>query len=80
MNLIDLSYLINCILDDADLFLNQAISELKLGNTKDVKAALLFNFNSMPTDLQYFLRMVEREEPRKNAKDLKRLRSYFSFA
>lgn len=80
MNLIDLSYLINCILDDADLFLNQAISELKLGNTKDVKAALLINFNMMPADLQYFLRMVEREEPRKNAKNIKRLRNYFSFA
>jgi hypothetical protein len=80
MKLIDLSYLINCILDNADYALNQAVKSLELGKVEDVKAAFLCNFNAMPADLQYFLREVEKDEPRKNAKNVGRLRNYFSFA
>lgn len=66
MTLIDFSYLINLFLDGFDELAELAVDHLGLGSFENVKTCSISLYNTLPSDLQNSLRLVENPQTSKN--------------
>ena len=78
MNLIDLSYLLNLILNDEHSEAEKVVKHLNLGNYSIAKAWIIGVYNTLPATLQEFLKSAENPQARKNMKNYTKICSYFS--
>lgn len=77
MKLIDLSYLMNLILDNLDSSAEQTSRYLGFDNYDVTRAWLLTVYGTMPATLQEFLKDAENPQTRKNLNKFNQICQYF---